>query len=69
MKWYSRWSMSNHGLSEEKRTKNELWLQRNWSILMSSQDIRPWSTVVEIYFQNHPNMIAIVLLKVNDVLS
>ena len=26
-------------LSEEKRTETEQWLERNWSILMSSQDI------------------------------
>ena len=39
MKWYSKWSTSNHPLSEEQRTKTDQWLQRNWSILRPSQDI------------------------------
>ena len=60
-------------LSKEKRTKTEQWLQRNWSILTSSQD-----TTLLLYpviksrgdlVLDSSTHICNFLLKVDDVIS
>ena len=60
MQWYSRWNMSNHMLSEEKKHKN-------WSVLMSSQDIAFVIHCDEQLWRSSFNLLKYFPIKVNDV--
>ena len=73
IQWYSRWNMSNRMLSEEKG-------KRNWSMLMSSQDITlllypvmskcryPVSAYSNI-FQIKVNNVTIKIIKIQELSS